>query len=165
VTVYETELPGVGKKFEVEVDDDERLVVVIHNTGKREVFRKPTPDADAEKLFELSDRLAQTVGGILEGAHFQPVETDRVETMLADDTLLQWFRIDANADLVGQTLAEAALRERTGISVVAIQRDGDLLPSPGPETRIEPDDTLVVIGDQDDVDAFDAIVTADRVDD
>jgi TrkA domain protein len=165
MTVYETDLPGVGKKFEVELGGDERLVVVVHNTGKREVFRKDDPDADAKKLLELSDRLARTVGGILEGAHFQPVESDRVETLLADGTLLEWYKVDADAEIVGQTLAEARIRERTGVSVVAIQRGDDLVPSPGPDSTIEAEDTLVVIGAQDDVDGFDAFVTSGTVED
>jgi len=37
MTVYESDLPGVGKKFEVELDDERRLVIVIHNTGKQEL--------------------------------------------------------------------------------------------------------------------------------
>jgi len=36
MTVYESDLPGVGKKFEVELENGERLVIVTHNTGKRE---------------------------------------------------------------------------------------------------------------------------------
>ncbi|NHN40907.1 cation:proton antiporter regulatory subunit [Halorubellus sp. JP-L1] len=163
MTVYETDLPGVGKKFEVELGGGERLVVVVHNTGKREVFRKDHPDADANKVLELSDRLARTVGSILEGAHFQPVESDRVETMLADGTLLEWYTVDADAELVGQTLAEARIRERTGVSVVAIQREGDLVPSPGPDSTIDAGDTLVVIGAQGDVDDFDELVTSGTV--
>jgi TrkA domain protein len=67
VTVYESDLPGVCKKFAVELDDGRRLVVVIHNAGKRELFVREHPDADAETLFELSDRLARQVGTIMEG--------------------------------------------------------------------------------------------------
>jgi TrkA domain protein len=161
MTVYESDLPGVGKKFEIELDDGERLVVVIHNTGKRELFHKSDADADGEKVVELSDRLAQTVGSIIEGGHFQPVESDTVRTMLADGTLLEWYNVDADTDLVGRTLADARVREQTGVSVVAIQRDDELLPSPGPDSTIEAGDTLVVIGSQADIRAFDAVVSAD----
>lgn len=158
MTIYESDLPGVGKKFEVELGDDSRLVIVTHNTGKREVFEKPHDGADAEKLFELPDRLARTVGSILEGAYFQPVETDRVQTMLAEGTFLEWYKVNAGADIAGQTLTEARIRERTGVSVVAIQRDGDTIPSPSPDTVIQPEDTLVVIGSQEDVNDFEGLV-------
>nr|WP_231754400.1 TrkA C-terminal domain-containing protein [Halapricum sp. CBA1109] len=81
--------------------------------------------------------------------------------MLAEGTLLEWYNVDADTDLVGRTLADARVRERTGVSVVAIQRDDELLPSPGPDSTIEAGDTLVVIGSQEDIRAFDAVVSAD----
>ncbi|MDZ5813165.1 potassium transporter TrkA, partial [Halorubrum sp. AD140] len=39
MTITESDLPGVGKKFEIELGGGEAMIVVIHNTGKREVFR------------------------------------------------------------------------------------------------------------------------------
>lgn len=47
VTVYESDLPGVGKKHEVELGDGARLIIVTHNTGKREVFRRESVDSDS----------------------------------------------------------------------------------------------------------------------
>jgi TrkA domain protein len=82
VTIQESDLPGVGKKHVIDLRGEGELVVVTHNTGKREVFRRSDPDADSEKLFELSDQLARTVGTILEGAYFQPVEAEKRETTL-----------------------------------------------------------------------------------
>lgn len=161
MTVYETDLPGVGKKFEVEIGDGQRLVIVTHNTGKREVFLKPSADSDSEKLFELPDRLARTVGTVLEGAYFQPVKTERVQTVLTEGTFLEWYNVDEGAELAGQTLADARVRERTGASIVAIQRDDTLLPSPSPDTVIEGGDTLVVIGSEEDIREFESLITAD----
>ena len=161
MNVYESDLPGVGKKFEVEIGEGERLVIVTHNTGKREVFLKPTKGADSEKLFELPDRLARTVGTILEGAYFQPVQSVQVETMLAEGTFLEWYNVDDGSEIAGQTLADARVRERTGVSVAAIERAGSVVPSPGADAVIEVDDTLVVIGSQEDLQEFDALVSND----
>ncbi|WP_254531415.1 cation:proton antiporter regulatory subunit [Natrinema gelatinilyticum] len=158
MTIYESDLPGVGKKFEVELEDGKRLVIVTHNTGKREVFLKPNADADGDKLFDLSDRLARTVGTILEGAYFQPVQTEQVETMLGDETYLEWYGVTDESDFAGQRLAEANIRERTGVSIVAIQRDDELISPPTPETVIEVGDTLVVIGDREDCAEFEELL-------
>lgn len=161
MTVYESDLPGVGKKFEVEIGDGTRLVIVTHNTGKREVFLRAGEDADSEKLFELPDRLARTVGTILEGAYFQPVQADRVATMLAEGTYIEWFQVDPGAALAGQSLAAAGVRERTGVSVIAIERGERVVPSPDPETVIEPGDTVVVIGSSEDVHRFEPLISGD----
>lgn len=145
MTVYESDLPGVGKKFEIELDEAERLVVVIHNTGKREVFLRKG-DEDSEKLFDLSDRLARQVGSILEGAYFQPVTSDTTETMLGDDSMLEWVKVAEGSEIIGKTLEELDFRNETGASVVSIQRDGETESNPGPETVIQADDTLIILG-------------------
>jgi TrkA domain protein len=146
VTVYESDLPGVGKKHEIELDDDARLVVVTHNTGKREVFRRADADADAEKLFELSDPLARRVGTILEGAYFQPVRTEGVETALDENSVLEWVTVAAGSPLDGQTLGDADVRAETGASVIAVQRDGETVANPDAGFRVRAGDTLVAIG-------------------
>ncbi|MFP9060421.1 cation:proton antiporter regulatory subunit [Natrialbaceae archaeon A-chndr2] len=159
MTIYESDLPGVGKKYEVELNGGERLVIVTHNTGKREIFKKSEEGADSEKVFELSDRLARKVGTILEGAHFQPVQSKRVETMLADETFIEWYTLASGSPLAGKSLQESNVREETGVSIVAIQRDDELMSAPGPETVLEGGDTLVVVGDRDDCRAFESLVS------
>ena len=158
MTIYESDLPGVGKKFEVELEDDSRLVIVTHNTGKREVYLKANPDADGDKLFEVSDRLARKIGTILEGAYFQPVQSEAVETMLSEDTYLEWYTVAESAEIAGQTLEEANVRERTGVSVIAIQRGDDLISPPTPETVLEIGDTLVVIGEREECAEFETLL-------
>ncbi|WP_224333306.1 cation:proton antiporter regulatory subunit [Haloprofundus halobius] len=160
MTVYESDLPGVGKKFEVELNDGSQLVIVIHNTGKRELFLRESSDADSEKLFELSDRLARQVGTIMEGAYFQPIRTETIDTVLSDETLIEWVKLTAASPLVGKTLAESEVRQRIGVSVVAVQRGDQTISNPGAEFTVEEGDTLVVIGGQDACREFQEYATA-----
>jgi len=48
--------------------------------------------------------------------------------------------------LVGETIGRANVREATGCTVIAIEREGETVTEIGPDTRIEPDDELVVVG-------------------
>lgn len=148
MVIHETDLPGVGKKFEVDLEDDTQLVIVIHNTGKRELFLRATPDADSDKLFELSDKMARQVGTIMEGAYFQPIRDDTVSTVLGEDTLIEWAKVTDRSSLVGDTLRESNIRQKTGASIVAIQRGDDTIDNPGPEISIQQGDTLVALGDR-----------------
>ncbi len=147
MTIYETEVPGVGHKFEMDLDGDERLVVIIHHDGKRDVYRRPDPDADSEQLFSLSGKQARQLGSILEGAYFQPVELDEVEVPLGD-AIIEWYDV-GDSELAGQTLEDADLRDRVGVSVIAIQRGEETIPNPQADTRIEAEDTVVTIGTRD----------------
>lgn len=160
--VIESDLPGVGKKHEVALGDGETLVIVTHNTGQRELYLKPDDDADSEKFLELSDRMARMVGTILEGAYFQPVQSEHVETMLAEGTLLEWYAVEDGSPLAGETLESASVGRKTGVTVVAIQRGDDVLASPSSRTVIEPGDTLVVVGDRESCDAFETLLTGEE---
>ena len=69
-----------------------------------------------------------------------------------------WLRLSAESPLVGQTLAEADLRARTGASVVAILRDGQVSANPKSHTAFEAEDRLGVIGNPEQVQAFEQVI-------
>ncbi|GAB3701456.1 TrkA C-terminal domain-containing protein [Halorubrum pallidum] len=156
--ISESDLPGVGKKFEIDLGDGE-MVVVIHNTGKREVFRRIDADADSEKVFEFSDDLARTIGSIIEGAHFQPIEPDTQETTLPGGILLEWYELPPGSPLVGETLESADIGNRTGISIVAIQRGEGVVDSPEADTVLKEGDTVIAVGTREDCAAFEDLLT------
>jgi TrkA domain protein len=153
--VTETDLPGVGKRFEVDVGDGETAVVLVHNTGRRELFVRPDPEADAEKLLDLSDREARVLGSILEGAHFQPVRTDVTETTIGENgIMLEWYTLSGDDTLAGTSIGSVDVRQRTGATIAAIERAGEVVQSPGPEFVFEPGDRLVVVGSRETLAAF-----------
>lgn len=144
--VTETDLPGVGKRFEVDLGEGQSAVILVHNTGRRELFVRPEPDADAEKLLDLTNRESRIVGSILEGAYFQPVATDLTETVIGENLLLEWYTLEEGAPLVGSTLAEAGVRDQTGATVAAIERENGVIQSPDPSLRFQAGDKLVIVG-------------------
>lgn len=145
MVIYEADVPGVGKRFEVEIGDEERMVVIVHHDGKREIFRRDDPDADAEKVFDISSQEAREVANILQGADFQPLDLDDVDVPLGD-AIMEWVEVPEDSPLTGQTIEAAQLRQQTGATVAAIQRDGETLGSPQPDTVLSAGDILVVIG-------------------
>jgi len=56
--------------------------------------------------------------------------------------------------LVGETLEGASVRERTGCTVVAVERDDELITDLSPEFRVLEDDVLVVAGDDEGTNSF-----------
>ncbi|MFU8868378.1 cation:proton antiporter regulatory subunit [Natronococcus sp.] len=158
--ITESDLPGVGKKFEIDLDDGRILVIVIHNTGQRDVFVKPDEDADSEKLVELSDQLARTVGTILEGAYFQPVKTEDKETVLGDGTSIEWFDVPTGSLLSGESIADLLEDDRIDVAVVAVQRGDDVIPASTATKRIEDGDTIVAVGETTALDRFESMLEA-----
>ena len=52
----------------------------------------------------------------------------------------------AGSPFAGRPLGETRARTLTGCSIVAIVRDADVVPSPGPEDELRAGDVLVAIG-------------------
>jgi Trk K+ transport system NAD-binding subunit len=67
------------------------------------------------------------------------------EDVITRGTQIEVIRTRAPA-LAGQTLAEAQVPTRTGCTVIAAERDGEVLTDLGPEFRVHPGDELVVAG-------------------
>lgn len=144
--VSETDLPGVGKRFEVDLEEGGVAVVVIHNSGRRELFYRESPDADGEELLDLTDQESRVVGSILEGAYFQPIRTKSPETTLGEDVIIEWYTLNEGMAVVGETLEETDIRGRTGATIIAVERGEEVFPSPEADFRLEAGDIAVAVG-------------------
>ena len=60
--------------------------------------------------------------------------------------------VEADAVAIGKTIGELKLRKKTGVTIIAITRQGQTEINPGPETRIKADDVLVLLGDEKQID-------------
>lgn len=151
--VNEHDLPGVGKKFALTTNEGERMTVIIHNTGHREIYTFRGKEEFPSQAVRLEDAEARMLGAILGGAYFQPAVAESMDMVLGQLSV-EWFRVGPGSPLAGRTIRGSAIRERTGASVIAILRDGRPRPNPGPEETMEGGDTLLVVGDRRQVQRF-----------
>ena len=86
----------------------------------------------------------------------EDVQFDRLD--LLRDSLnfleLTWVLVAPDSPLAGRTLAECAVRSRTGASVVGLIRSGTLQHTPDAHTRLEAGDEVAVIGGSEERKAF-----------
>lgn len=160
MTVYETEVPGVGRKFEFELGDGSRLVVLLHHDGRRELFVRERPEADSERVADLTGEQARQLGAVLSGAYFQPVEFSNASVPLGD-AILEWVTVPEGSPVAGQTLADSNLRDATGASVIAVQRGPDTIANPDADTTLEASDVLVALGTREEHAELNAFVAGD----
>lgn len=71
-----------------------------------------------------------------------------------------WLTLLAPNPLIGQTLAEADLRARTGSSIVAIMRNKKIMANPKSHTTFEANDRIGFIGDEEQVKAAEELLAA-----
>lgn len=143
--VHETRLPGVGVRHDFETRAGRRVGVIAHHAGQREllVYDERDPDRCRETV-RLDAHDAHTLAELLGAAH--------VESQLAalqqsiEGLTIDWVPIRAASAAAGQTIGVMQLRERTGVTIIAIVRDGDVVPSPGADEQLLAGDTAVVVG-------------------
>jgi TrkA domain protein len=157
--VSETNLPGVGARFDVTTGAGDRVSVLVHRSGRREValYRRDDPDACLAVL-HLSPDEASTVGQLL-GA---PQVTERLVEIQQHvaGLVIDWVEVAPTSPLVGATLRDSAIHSRTGVSIVAIVRDGATVAAPGPDDVVEGGDTLVSVGTGAGIDQLHALAGA-----
>lgn len=144
--IEQTQLPGVGLRHDFITRAGDRVGVVTHRTGRREllIYDRTDPDAcrDVVRLDEDEGHaLAEALGGGQVSENLDAMLSQSVEGLTLD-----WLAVAPSWQCAGRTVAETQLRARTGVSIVAVVRDAETIPSPGPDFRIEAGDSLVVVG-------------------
>lgn len=141
--IIETPLPGVGTRHELQLDSGRRIGVITRHSGRRElvVYDRHDPDA-AEVTLELSTDEGRTLADLLGGGRL----TRQVEAAVGqiEGLAIDWLTVPGGA--APRTIADTELRQRTGVSIIAIVRDGEARPAPGPDADLRGGDVLVVTG-------------------
>ncbi len=143
--VRETMLPGVGVRHEFETSDGERVAVLTHRGGRRElaVYSRVDPDASSTVL-HLSADDARTLAELLGSTHVS--EAVAAVRQQVEGLAIEWLTLDASSLFVGTSIADGQFRTQTGASIVAILRGTETIPAPGPDERFAASDVLVAIG-------------------
>ncbi|MCG1003444.1 MULTISPECIES: cation:proton antiporter regulatory subunit [Halobacterium] len=144
MTVRETDLPNVGRKYELDLAAGGRLSVVIDHDGTRTLYRQPAGDGDAERVAELTGEEARQFGAVLGGAYFQPAESETADVPVGD-ARIEWFDVTDDSPLAGNSVGASTIGE-SGATLLAIQRGSDTIANPGDEEVIESGDVLVTLG-------------------
>ena len=151
MTTRQTELPGVGTKHSLDLTSGEELVVVEHRVGHWELARVDS-EGNTTPLATLQSREAGELGRILSRGGIS-VEDSRKQ-MLFEEFSIDWVVLDDASPLIGQTLQDSGVRARTGASVIAILRAEGSMASPPPDARFQQGDTLVIMGQREQVETF-----------
>jgi TrkA domain protein len=142
--VHETKLPGLGIRYEFVTSRGSRLGVVHHRTGRRELLIYDPDDPDTcREVIALDPEDSRTLAELL-GASRVAEQLERLQEV--EGLAIDWLPIGEGTPYAGKALGETRARTRTGVSVVAVIRGDQAFPAPGPDFRLEPGDTLLVVG-------------------
>lgn len=157
------DLPGIGKKLSFITAQDNMVVLIIHHSGKRELYFFEDSEADeADFSINLTADETREMGAQLLGATYQPIDIDTMKTF-KKQLVMEWVELQPESPITGKTIGEAQIRTRTGASIVAIVRGEDVIVSPGIDEILKPGDTLMGAGKSEQMGQFESLCRGEEV--
>ncbi|HEX2030237.1 MAG TPA: cation:proton antiporter regulatory subunit [Actinomycetota bacterium] len=142
--INETRLPGLGIRYDFVTGRGNRLGVLHHRTGRRELLIYDPKDPDScRDVIALSEDDSHTLAELLGGSRIseQLDHLQRVEGLAID-----WLSVSEGSPYSGKTIGDTQARSRTGVSVVAVLRGEEAFPAPAPNFGLHAGDTMLVVG-------------------
>lgn len=157
--IREAELPGLGKKFQISLENSEQMVVIIHDDGTRELYYLTEESDDPVASVTLTDSESRQLGSIIGGAFYQPKSLDRLDTAIAG-LRIEWLKVRDKSGISGKSIGELGLRKNLGIIVIAVMEDKGkgrmetVSINPGPGYVFKPGHTVIAAGHSDKMKEF-----------
>lgn len=156
--VYETKLPGVGVRHDFTTESGDRVGVIVHRTGRREIVVYSGDDPDAcSPMLDMSANDTRVFGELL-GAS-QVVEAVGAVQHEIDGLAIEWVHVPPTSHAVGTSIEAGQFRTRTGASIVAVVRGDETIPAPTPDFEFAAGDTAVAVGTTEGLEALRNLIT------
>lgn len=149
MNIQESDLPGIGRKFQITTRSDDKLIIIIHDNGRRELYCA-CPDDPEEQLpmGVLDDDEARQIAGIVGGMSYTPKALETIDVAL-DDLVIEWYALRSHFNAIGKTIGQMRIREQTGATVIAaVERSGNKCVNPGPDYTFVENSVLVIAGER-----------------
>jgi CPA2 family monovalent cation:H+ antiporter-2 len=88
-------------------------------------------------------------------------EQNKQPEILPWDTHLTELTVSPESKLVGKSLIELAIREKYGVNIALIERGNKMIPTPGRDERLYPNDKVMLIGTDDQLAAITELFKAE----
>lgn len=143
--VRETDLIGIGKKFQVETEAGDDVVIVIHDDGRREIYLLDAEENESQCVMTLNDQESRQIAGIVGGLSYKPKGLETIEVAL-HDLVIEWYKIPPDSVVLGKTIGDLEIRKTTGAVIIAAIGDDETVINPGPQYALTAGKTLVLAG-------------------
>lgn len=147
--IRECDLPGIGRKFQIDTRSGERLVIIIHDDGRRELYHFDNDDPDESiSMVTLDDTEARQVASMIAGMTYKPKALESIEVDL-NELVIEWYKLEPGSKCAGRSIGDLQIRPKTGATIIAIiEKDHTQRINPGPDQVLKAESTLVVTGER-----------------
>ncbi|MFB5673293.1 cation:proton antiporter regulatory subunit [Paenibacillus terreus] len=147
--IRETVLPGIGMKYQMDTASGDRLVVIIHDDGRRELYHFDYEDLEQSiSMITLEDQEARQIASIIGGMAYRPKNLESVD-MAFNDLIIEWYKIEPQYACAGKTIGELDVRQNSGASIIVVMEDKKTKHiNPGPDVVLNAEATVLAVGER-----------------
>lgn len=142
VSDYDLCICAIGDDFQSSLE----TTSLLHELGGRRVIARAS--RSVHEKFLLRNGADEVVYPERQVAQWTAIRysSDHIFDYIAVDEDYAVFELELPGDWVGRTIGELSVRQRFGVTVVALRREGSLLMDITADTRLCGGDTLLVLG-------------------
>ncbi|MEX1300283.1 MAG: cation:proton antiporter regulatory subunit [Desulfotignum sp.] len=156
------DLPGVGKKISFETAEKQKIVVIVHHSGKRDLyFFQDTDEDEADYFLSLTAEETRELGAQLLGATYQPVDDEKME-IFQKQLVMEWIKLTPESPFVDKHISESRIRSHTGASIIAVMHGDDMTVSPDINFVLKAGDTVMAAGKRDQIRRFEIMANGEK---
>lgn len=143
--IHETRLPGVGIRFDFLTHEGERVGVIAHHSGRRELMICGADDPDTcRDVVRLDEDDVRALAEVLGVSHV----TEEVDAMRLElqGLSIDWVPVTTTSACATCSVHDIEHKDATAASIVAVIREGTTIAAPPSDFVLGPGDTAVVVG-------------------
>ena len=143
IHIREQKLPGIGHRYEFDVDAGRTVTVVVQHSGRREVGLVSRLAEEPDGVVSLSQEQAVALAALLSGARFS-IDSTRDDQIDADEVVVETVTLGPASPALGRPAKDVRLTGDPEAAVLAVIRGETPELVEDETTRLcQPDDRVV----------------------
>ena len=122
IHIREQRLPGIGHRYELDVDAGRQLTIIVQHGGRREVSLGSRLADEPDAVVSLSEEQAVALAALLSGARFSIDSTDDHQ-IDANQVVVETVTLGPGSPAIGRPVNDIPLTGDPEAAVLAVIRD------------------------------------------
>jgi TrkA domain protein len=148
-SVEERDLAGIGKRFRVETNQGDHLIIIALDSGGVELYRESSGSDQSDHLATLDSEEARLVAAIIGRTLYR---TEPIERLGRHGLVVTWHTLTPNSYAVGKTFQELDFLRFPSVSIITVvEKGGERRINPAPGYVFKAESQVALAGNRKDV--------------
>jgi TrkA domain protein len=151
-SVEERDLAGIGKKYMVETNNGDRLIIILQDSGGVELYRESPGSDQSDWVASLDSEEARLVAAIIGRTLYR---TEPIERLGRHGVVVAWHTLGPNSYAVGKTFQELDFLRFPTVSIITVvEKGGERRINPASGYVFKAESQIALAGNRKDVQEF-----------